>query len=128
MINKNIKSDSSVVKINPYDSSIELGRVLGHKGAIAILYLLGEGPKRFTDLYEMLGLKRSTFENTLNELFESVRLIKKIDAVVDNKDCRQYTLTSFGKEILSFIDRYERFMAIPNNQQTLFEVESGSEK
>ena len=70
----------------------------------------------------------SDFENTLNELFESVRLIKKIDAVVDNKDCRQYTLTSFGKEILSFIDRYERFMAIPNNQQTLFEVESGSEK
>jgi DNA-binding HxlR family transcriptional regulator len=110
------------VEIYSYNNSIELGRVLGHKGALDILFSLKNGPKRFTDLKNELHLKKSTFENTLKELYLSVRLIRKIEAIIKNRDGHQYTLTSFGKEILSFIERYERFMLKPINQQTLFEV------
>lgn len=111
----------SAIEITGYNNSIELGRVLGHKGALEILFLLKNGPKRFTDLRNELHLKKSTFENSLKELFLSVRLIKKIEAVIKNRDGHQYTLTSFGKEILSFIERYERFMLKPISQKTLFE-------
>lgn len=124
MDDEKILKNSPTVKIDIFENTKQLGRVLSHKGTLEILCALQERPKQYKELDDELQLPNTTFENALNELHKSIRVIKKNQITSDNRETHQYTLSRSGKELTKFINIYERIMAMPSSQQKLIEIEN----
>jgi len=123
MNNKKEDDNLSVVKIEGFENSRQLGRILSHEGAIQILSALQEKPKIYTELEAELGLPSSTFERGLRDLRNNAHIIRKSSVVVGNRDTKQYVLEPVGKEIIRVINSYERAVSLPKPQQKLLNVE-----
>lgn len=124
MNNKKMEDNSSVIKISGFENSRRLGQILSHKGTIQVLSALQERPKLFKELNAELGLPDTTFETSLRDLNKKVNIIRKTPIVADNRETKQYVLNPIGKELIRFINAYERFMALPKPQQKVLEVEN----
>ncbi len=124
MSDEKLEKKSPVIKIGILEKTKQLCRVLSHKGALEILYALQERPKQFKELYAELDLPNSTFEDALTDLFNSTYVLKKNLITSKNRDTHQYTLSQSGKELMRFIQTYEKIIAMPSSQQKIIEIEN----
>jgi DNA-binding HxlR family transcriptional regulator len=116
--------NSSVVTIKGYDHSKELGRILSHEGRIQILFALQKEPKIFSDLETKVEIKGTTFDKALRELRKECHVIRKSKTFAKNRETSQYILEPIGRELLRFIETYERTIAKPKPEQEMLEVEN----
>ena len=114
----NIQKNIHLKKIGTYGKSQELGRVLGHKGVMEILYLLNESPRQYKHLVKELRLANATLEVAINQL-EAIQIIKTMPITSNNRETHQYHLTSIGVELMRFISSYEKIINLPNSQQKI---------
>jgi len=121
MNNKPTKA-SSAVRIDVFGNTKQLARVLSHKGTIEILNALQERPKQYKELNAELNLPSTTFENALRELHKSTHVIKKSQITSNNRETHQYALSQSGKELMKFINIYERIVTLPSSQQKIIEI------
>ena len=95
---------------------------MNHKGTLEILYALQERPKQFKELNAELDLPSSTFEDALTDLFNSTYILKKNPITSKNRDTHQYTLSQNGKELMRFIQTYEKIINMPSSQQKIVDI------
>lgn len=120
----NLGNKSSKIKVGVLENTKLLFRVLNHKGTLDILYSLKERPKQFKELYAELDLPSSTFEEALTDLFNSTYVLKKNVITSKNRDTHQYTLSQSGKELMKFIQMYEKIISLPSSQLKIVEIEN----
>ena len=89
---------------------------------VEILCALQERPKQYKELDDELQLPNTTFENALNEMHKSIRVIKKNQITSDNRETHQYALSRSGVELVKFINVYERITTLPSSQQKIIEI------
>jgi DNA-binding HxlR family transcriptional regulator len=123
MDNNIIDKTFSVVALKGYEYSKRLGRILSHEGRIQILFALKQNPKIFSDLEAEVEIKGTTFDQALRELRKDGHLIRKSKTFAKNRETKQYILEPIGKDLIRFIDTYERAMSLPRPQQKILEVE-----
>ena len=122
MDDKKFTKNPLTVEIDVFENTKQLGRVLSHKGTIEVLYALQERPKQYKELDAELQLPNTTFENALKELHKSIRVIKKNQITSNNRETHQYALSQSGKELMKFINIYERIVTLPASQQKIIEI------
>ena len=122
MSNEKLGKKSSTIKIGVLENTKQLCRVLSHKGTLEILYVLQERPKQFKELYAELELPSSTFEDALTDLYNSTYVIKKNHITSKNRETHQYALTQSGKELMKFIQTYEKIITLPSSQRKIIEI------
>jgi len=116
--------NSPIVAIKGYDHSRNLGRILNHEGRIQILFALEKEPKIFSDLESEVEIKGTTFDQALRELRKEVHVIRKSETFAKNRNTKQYILEPIGRDLLRFIEKYERILAKPKQAQEVLEVAS----
>ena len=115
---------SPVITIKGYDHSKILGRILSHEGRIQILFELQKEPKIFSDLETRVEIKGTTFDQALRELREGAHVIRKSKTFAKNRETKQYILEPIGRELLRFIEAYERTLAKPKPTQKILKVKN----
>lgn len=124
MSDKKLGKKTSTIKIGVLENTKQLCRVLSHKGTLEILYALRERPKQFKELYAELELPSSTFEDALTSLYNSTYVLKKNLITSKNRDTHQYTLSQSGKELMKFIQTYEKIITLPPSQQKIINLKN----
>ena len=119
MSDEKLGRNPSFINIGVLANTKQLCRVLSHKGPLEILYALQERPKQFKELFAELNLASSTFEDALTDLYNSTFVIKKNPITSKNRETHQYALTQSGKELMKFIQTYEKIIKIPQSQQKI---------
>jgi len=119
-----VDEKSPVATIRGYDYSKNLGRILNHEGRIQILFALEKEPKIFSDLESEVEIKGTTFDQALRELRKEVYVIRKSKTFAKNRNTKQYILEPIGRDLLRFIEKYERTLAKPKQSQEVLEVAS----
>jgi len=124
MDDKKLKErELSITQIDGFENSKKLGRILNHEGIIPVLFALQEKPKLFTELYKELKLPDTTFNRALKELKKEVNIIRKTPIMVENRKTDQYIITPIGNDLVRFIKKYERFIALSIPEQKILEIE-----
>jgi|GEM_PF-5183512 len=123
MNDKKFEDNSHSIQISWFENSRRLGRILNHEGVIQVLLALQDKPKLFKELNKELGLPSTTFEMALKDLREQVKIIRKTQTVDGNRDTHQYILEPIGRELIRFIEDYERFMTISIPEQKILDIE-----
>ncbi len=121
MVGKNSKGERETVKINVYERTKELGKIIGCKGTTAILYLLDERPRQYTELDSKLELSHATFLRQLNML-KILNLIETKSIKSKRRKTHIYDLTDRGVELMKFINSYEKEIKLPLEQQKIPEI------
>ncbi len=124
MSDEKLGKKPSKINIRVLENTKQLCRVLSHKGALEILYTLQERPKQFKELSAELKLPSSTFEDALTDLSNSTYVIKKNQITSKNRETHQYALTQSGKELMKFVNTYEKIVMLPISQQKIVENEA----
>lgn len=109
------------IKITTFQKSKELGKILGLDGTMEILHLLDGGPCQHKEIDGEQFIPTSTLTRRLKEL-QSVDIIKKNPITSNRRDTHQYDLTKSGIELMKFVNKYEKIMKIPMEQQRIVEV------
>jgi DNA-binding HxlR family transcriptional regulator len=89
------------MKENKYDKCpvLTAQQLIGGKWKIVILYHLGAGTKRFSELHRTLGnITQASLTQQLRELEKDGLLLRKVYPVVPPKV--EYSLTAIGKKLL----------------------------
>jgi len=114
-------SDSKAIKIQTYLKTTELGRIVGKKGTVKLLCMLDQFPCQYKEL-NCDELPSTTLNNRLKEL-QSVDIIKKTPITSNRRETHHYGLTLSGVELMKFIQKYEKIMKLPIEQQKIINVE-----
>ena len=101
---------SKDIKIFPYGSSQELGRILGKDGTLKILFILDEEGKRYKDIVSMVNIKETSLLRRLKVL-QSLRMIKKKPITSERRNTHEYVLTRHGIKLMKFVISYEKDMS-----------------
>ena len=115
---------SPIMIIKGYDHSKTLSRILSHEGRIQILFALQNEPKIFSDLETNVEIKGTTFDKALRELRNDCHIIRKSKTFAKNRETKQYILEPIGRELLRFLENYERTVAKPKPAQKILKVEN----
>ena len=117
----NIHKNENIDKIDVFNRSKELGRILGFEGTTEILYYLDEKPRQYKDIEYDLNIPHATLERRLNEL-QTVHIIKKKPITSNKRETHVYNLTKSGIELMKFINKYEKMNTIPPSQKKIIEI------
>ena len=71
-----------------------------------------------------MELPSSTFEDALTALYNSTYVLKKNLITSKNRDTHQYALSQSGKELMKFIQTYEKIITLPSSQQKIIEIKT----
>ena len=108
-------------KISANSKTEELGRLLGNKGTMNILYSLEERPKKYTELENTILLSHTSLLRRLTML-QTLDVVKKRPIRSKRRETHEYDLTLRGNELMKFIDSYEKEMTLPLSQQKIIEI------
>lgn len=121
MEDKKLVKDEPIVKIGIFGKTKQLGRTLSHEGVTEILNVLEERPKQYKEIALETGLPNSTLERALKEL-QAIKIIGTNKIYSEKRETHQYDFTSFGRDLMIVIDRYEKMITLPKSQQKITEI------
>jgi DNA-binding HxlR family transcriptional regulator len=113
-----------VITLKGYDHSKKLGNILSHEGRIQILFALQKEPKIFSELETNVEIKGTTFDKALRELRKDAHVIRKSKTFAKNRETKQYILEPIGRDLLRFLEAYERTLSKPKPNQEMLEVKN----
>ena len=123
MANKKAEKDKPIFRIGRLGKTKQLGRTLSHEGVTEILNVIAERPKQYKEIANETGLPNSTLERALKELL-AIKVIETNKIYSEKRETHQYDYTTFGRDLMIVIDRYEKMITLSPSQKKITEIEN----
>jgi DNA-binding HxlR family transcriptional regulator len=101
------------IKINAYNKTQELGKIIGFDETVTILNLIEERPRQYKEFEELKILPKTTLVRRLTTL-QNLGVIQKQSIFSNRRETHVYNLTKQGIEFMKFHKFYEKEMKIPD--------------
>lgn len=118
-MNRTVKTNgTTILNIKLYSQGIQLGKTIATSGSLRILGVLYEKQRVYTELLNETELPGTSLNRAL-KLLLSTNLIKTEDTFFKGRKTSIYIITSYGKELMKFINKLERDLSLKASQKTL---------